>query len=141
MSHWLDKFFSRNTDGSLIIREGSACHHQTNQGKYVYLDRDTVLDTFYHVKSNIAKYTVICESNLNTPHKLDTFEITVISNGTDTTFTVYGRVYTHHKLVDITIEQDNTYVYLKAREHNYNSTSDRVKVSLIRTYVDSGGQG
>lgn len=138
MSHWLENFFQRRTDGGLILRNGAACHHETSQGSYVYPDRFSVVDSFHMVDTMIAKYTVICESQNEQPHKLDTFEMTVLSNRDNTVFTVYGRVFTDRKLVDIDITQDNSVVYVKLKEHDY-GTSDRIKVSLIRNYISTGG--
>jgi hypothetical protein len=138
MSHWLEQFFQRRTDGGLILRNGASCHHQTSQGLYVYPDRFTVLDNFHMIETMVAKYTIVCESQKDRPHKLDTFELTILANRDNVVFTVYGRVFTDRKLVDIAIEQYNSLVYLKVKEINYGD-SDRVKVSLIRNYIDASG--
>ena len=140
MSHWLENFFSRRTDGGLILRNGSACHHTTSQGAFVYQDRYTVLDSYYYVETMVAKYTVICESQATQPHKIDTFDITIVTNKDNTVYTVFNRVYTNRKLVEIDVQQDNSEVYLKIQEITYaGEVSDRVKVSLIRNYVTAGG--
>ena len=138
MSHWLEQFFQRRTDGGLILRNGAACHHETSQGLYVYPDRYTVMDSFHMIDTMIAKYTVICESQKERPHKIDTFELTLLANRDKAVFTIYGRVFTDRKLADVEIEQDNNLIYLKIKEHDYGDT-DRVKVSLIRNYVTTGG--
>lgn len=138
MSHWLDRFFLKHTEGGLVLRNGVACHHETSQGSYIYPDRFSIVDTFRTVDTMIAKYTVICESQNEQPHKLDTFEMTVISNKENTVFTIYGRIFSDIKLADVEIVQDNNIVYVKLKEHDY-GTSNRVKVSLIRDYISTGG--
>lgn len=139
MAHWLDQFFQRRTDGDgLVLRNGAAIHHETAQGLYTYPDRPTIIDTFPMISTMIAKYTVVCESQLEHPHKLDTFELTILTNRDNVVFTIYGRVFTDRKLVNITVEQDSNLVYIKATEIDY-GTSDHVKISLIRNYVDTSG--
>ena len=139
MSHWLEQFFHRRTDGGLVLRDGSACHHTTSQGTYVYPDRFTVVDSYAMIETIISKYTVICESQKARPNKLDTFELTVLANRDNVIYTINGRTFSDRKLVDIDVTQDTTKVYLKIKEHDYGEDSDRVKVSLIRNYVDAGG--
>lgn len=140
MAQWLEQFFQRRTDGKgLALRGGIAYHHQTTAGVYIYPDRPIIIDTFPMIETMIAKYTVVCESQLEHPHKLDTFELTVLTNRDNVVFTIYGRVFTDRKLVDIEIEKDNNLVYLKATEIDYGSGSDHVKISLIRNYVDTSG--
>lgn len=138
MSHWLEQFFKRRTDGGLVLRNGAACHHETSQGLYVYQDRFSVFDTFHMIETTIAKYTVICESQKERPHKIDTFELTILANRDNAVFTIHGRTFTDRKLIDVQIEQDNSLVYLKFKEINYGD-SDRIKVSLIRNYISAGG--
>lgn len=138
MTHWLEQFFQRRTDGGLILRDGAACHHQTSQGLYVYPDRFTVMDSFHMIETMIAKYTVVCESQKDRPHKLDTFELTLLANRDNAVYTIYGRVFTDIKLVEVNIEQDNNMVYLKLKEVT-TGDSERIKVSLIRNYVAAGG--
>jgi hypothetical protein len=139
MSSWLDRFFSRNTDNSLVIREGTAIHHETGQGVYLYADRATVLDTFYNITTCVAKYVVICESSSH-PHKVETFDLTLLINRDDVAYTISARTYTHSKLVNITLEQDSSSVYVKGQlTSTAAAANDRVKVSLIRTYINSVG--
>jgi hypothetical protein len=139
MVQWLEQFFQRRTDGNgLVLRGGISYHHQTTAGVYVYPDRPIIIDTFPMIETMIAKYTVVCESQKVQPHKLDTFELTVLANRNSVVFTIFGRVFTDRKLVDIEIEQDNNFVYLKATEIDYGG-SDNVKVSLIKNYVDTSG--
>lgn len=139
MSSWLDRFFSRNTDNSLVLREGTAIHHETGHGQYLYADRAVMLDQFHHVATCVAKYIVICESSLQ-PHKIETFDLTILTNRDDVAYTISGRTYTHEKLVDIIIEQDNSSVYIKGQLlSNPALAGDKVRVSLIRTYVNSIG--
>ena len=138
MSQWLEQFFSRRTDGALVLRSGTAIHHQTTTGTYVYPDRYTVLDSFNMVETMIAKYTVICEAKKTSPIKIDTFELTVLANRDNAVFTINQRAYSDRILVDVRIEQDNQEVYVKLKEHDYGD-SDIVKVSLIRNYIDTVG--
>ena len=138
MSHWLEHFFSRRTDGALVLRSGTAIHHQTTAGTYVYPDRYIVLDSFNMVETMIAKYTVICEAKKTSPIKIDTFELTVLANRDNAVFTINQRAYSDRILVDVRIEQDNQEVYVKLKEHDYGDT-DIIKVSLIRNYIDTVG--
>lgn len=139
MSSWLDRFFSRNTDNSLVLREGTAIHHETGQGQYLYPDRAIILDSFHQIDTCVAKYIVVCESS-GQPHKVETFDMTLLINRDDVAYTISARTYTHQKLVTITIEQDNAGVYVKGQLTAAAATAgDRVRVSLIRTYINSVG--
>lgn len=139
MSSWLDRFFSRNTDNSLVMREGTAIHHETGHGQYLYADRSIMLDQFHHVTTCVAKYIVICESSTQ-PHKVETFDLTLLINRDNVAYTISARTYTNEKLITITIEQDNSSVYVKGQLTSAAAAAgDKVKVSLIRTYVNSSG--
>lgn len=140
MSSWLNNFFSRRTDGSLIIKNGAACHHETSQGVYIYPDRWTVIDSFYHVEINVAKYSVFAESQIERPHRLDIFEVTMLATRDNLDYTVYGRVTSDGKLIELKFEQDNNQIRMYAKEIlPADGSSDRIKVSLIKNYIDASG--